>query len=138
MRQALKKVQQVVDVRNAVELAPKYQCGNVNLGRVDDGQLATHVDVGAIGHAVVKRQDGIGKGLNRDLVSAVRVVALEDGVDKLTIDRAALVGQELGQLLAALRQGGCAFAGPDKGVQGQTRHALGVLLRKERCAQGAR
>ena len=46
--------------------------GHRDLLRVHHRQLAAHVDVGAVGHAVVERQDGVGKGVDRGLVGAVR------------------------------------------------------------------
>ena len=48
------------------------------------------------------------------------------------------VAQELRQLLAPLEERGRALAGPDEGVERESRDALGMALREERCAQRAR
>jgi hypothetical protein len=51
---------------------------------------------------------------------------------------AALGGQELGQFLAPLRQRRRTVAGPDEGIEREPGHALGMALRKQRCAQRTR
>ena len=93
---------------------------------VDAAQCAVEVYAG---------EDGVGKGLDRGLVGAVRVVAVEGRAHEGAVDRAPLRGQELGQLLAPLFERRRPGAGPDEGVECEARHAIRMVLSEQRRAQ---
>ena len=61
-----------------------------DLQRVDHRQARAHVDVGAVGHRVVERQDRVGERFDRGRVGAIGMVALEDRAHECAVDRAAL------------------------------------------------
>src|SRR5437868_12822554 len=66
------------------------------------------------------------------------MIALENRIDESAVDGAALLGQELGKLLAPLFERRRAFSRPDERVERETRYALGMLLCEQRRAQSAR
>ncbi|MCD6041811.1 MAG: hypothetical protein K0R40_1414 [Burkholderiales bacterium] len=130
--------QQVVEAGDAVEFAAHHEGRHADPGRVDDGKLRAHVDVGSGGHRVVEREDRIGECLDRRVVGGAGMVAGKDAAHEGAVDRAAVLRLELGQLLASLGQRRAALAGPDEGVQREPGHPLGMALGERGGAQRAR
>ena len=111
---------------------------HVQLFRIHQRQTRAHVDIGAGGHGIIKRQNGIGKRRHGGLIGGVRMIAIEYALHEGVIDRTTIFCNEIRQFLLALGQGRAALAGPDKGIQRQTRHALRMPLGKHRCLQCTR
>ena len=63
-----------------------------------------------------------------------RMIAVEDRVNKIAIDRATFGFDELRQFLATLFKSRTTLTGPDKGIQRQTRNSFGMGLGKFRVA----
>ena len=131
-------------IRSSNAAMPSYwprrtSVGHRDLRRVDDRQLRAHVDVGAVGHRVVERQDRVGERVDDALLRACPDgrARRSSSTNARSIGRR-LLREELGQLLAPLLERRRAFAGPDERVERQPRDALGVALREQRGAQRAR
>src|SRR5262245_43850576 len=136
--QLLEELHQVGEARDAVVLAAHDQRRHRDLRGIADRQVRAHVDIGAGRHRIVEREDGVGERLDHRVVGGAGMVALEDRAHELAVDRAPVLGAELGQTLAALGQRGRAFAGPHHGVEREPRDHLRMALREQRRAQRAR
>ena len=112
--------------------------GRRNLGRVVDGQVGAHVDVGAVGHRIVECEHRLVVGFDQGGVDRVDLVAGVDRVDEFAADRAPRAGAPLRQLLGPFFERGAAFAGPYEGIEGEAAHPLGMALGEQRGAQRAR
>src|SRR5262245_18930313 len=110
--QKAKEVDEIVEGGDAVPLPAHHDGRNHDLGRVYQGQPGAHVDVGAGGHRIVERQDGVGVSFDHALLGGAGMIAIEDAVDEGLVDRTAVLGLELGELLGAFGERRAAFAGP--------------------------
>ena len=72
------------------------------------------------------------------VVRGPRMVAREDRSHECAVDRATVLGAELGQLLAPLRQRRAALARPHEGIEGEAFHPFGMALGEGGRAQRAR
>jgi class 3 adenylate cyclase len=100
-------------------------------------QVGAHVDVGAVRHRVVQRQDGVGERLDRRVVGRPGMVAGESRADEGPVDRPPARGPKLRELRAALGQRRAALAGPGERVQRQPLDPVRVPCREHGGAQGA-
>ena len=110
---------------------------DLDLGGIDHRQVRAHVDIGAVRNRIVERQDGVGEGVDDLVLGRARMVAVEDRMHEGAVDRTAVLGAELRQLLRALGKRRAALSGPHHGVEGEPRHHVGVVLGKQRGAQRA-
>ena len=72
------------------------------------------------------------------LAGGAGMVALEDRMHEGAVDRAAVLGLELGQFLAPLGERRRAGAGPHHGVERQPGNEIGMALSKQRGAKRPR
>ncbi len=129
---------QILEARDAVPLAAHDQRRHRDFFRVDHRQLGAHVHIGSGRHRGVELEDVVREGLDHALLGGAGVVAVEDRMHEGAVDRPAVLGQELGQPLAALRQRRAAFTRPHHGVERQAGHHLGMTLGEQRGAQRPR
>ena len=99
---------QVLEAGDAVVFAAHDDRRGRDLLRIDQRQPRAHVDVGAVRHRVVEREDRVGERFDRHVVGGAGVVAREDAVDERSVDRPAVLALELGAAsLPARRASGC-------------------------------
>ena len=123
---------------NAIVLAAQNNGRHRNIFGIEEWQFRAHVHVGTGGHGVVQRQDGVCESVHSGRIRGVRMIALENAVHEIPVNGAAVLGQKLGQLFLALRQGVAAFASPYKCVQCDFGYSLGVPFGEQGRLERAR
>src|SRR3990170_1680548 len=97
--QPLEELGEVVEARDAVELAAHDEGRHGDLCGIHHRQLRAHVHVGAGRHRIVERKGLVGKRLDHAVLRAPRMVPGEDAVHESAVDGPAVLRAELRQLL---------------------------------------